>query len=451
MLLEFRVTNFRSVCDEQVLSLVPAVKQKEYTANVLKNGRYEALNALALYGPNDGGKSNLLRAIEVLDMMVHLSSSWSSTTFMPHDPFLLRVGWETKPTELEATFVVDGKRYRYGVAYTASGVNQEWLFRKVVGREVVLFERQGDTIEVGKGFVTSSPKQKLQLETAIESTRPNALFLSVCDQFNLPEAKQIMQWFARLNNIDGSNTQEARRRTAQLLREPNFAQPIRDYLASLSLKVLEVEITDRKFDENELPQNMPQELRGEFSKALQGKTAPIVQAKHRVYDANGKPTADTITWDWAGRESAGALKALELSGDVIWALTYGGVLIVDEIEAKMHTLVTLNVINLFLNPATNPNGAQLLFATHDTNLLTYAKLRRDQICFAEKNKWEGTETYALSDFQYLPSATSQKSAVERPDTDKEKRYFEGRYGAVPASADFQRFIKQHQRWPTPVK
>ena len=96
----------------------------------------------------------------------------------------------------------------------------------------------------------------------------------------------------------------------------------------------------------------------------------------------------------------------------------------------MHPLITLDTINLFLSKETNPNKAQLIFATHDTNLLSYSKLRRDQIYFTEKNTWESTELYSLSDFVYLPTE-GDKPEKERSDTDKEKRYIEGRYGAIP--------------------
>ena len=107
--------------------------------------------------------------------------------------------------------------------------------------------------------------------------------------------------------------------------------------------------------------------------------------------------------------------------------------------------MTLNTINVFLNPDSNPNQAQLIFATHDTNLLSYSNLRRDQICFVEKNQWESTELYALSDFVYFGEKNGAfKSEKERPDSDKEKRYFEGRYGAIPALGNFQQFIRSTQ-------
>jgi AAA15 family ATPase/GTPase len=129
------------------------------------------------------------------------------------------------------------------------------------------------------------------------------------------------------------------------------------------------------------------------------------------------------------RESSGSIKALQLGGPIVLALMTGGVLIIDEIEAKLHPLITLDTINLFLNTESNPHQAQLIFATHDTNLLSYSDLRRDQIYFAEKNNWESTEVYSLSDFVYLRN--NNKEEKERPDTDKEKRYIEGRYGAIP--------------------
>jgi len=99
--------------------------------------------------------------------------------------------------------------------------------------------------------------------------------------------------------------------------------------------------------------------------------------------------------------------------------------------------MTLHTINMFLDKEININNAQLIFATHDTNLLSYASLRRDQIYFCEKNEWESTEFYSLSDFVYLDkNGANLKSTKERPDTDKEKRYFEGRYGAVPILGNF---------------
>ena len=133
---------------------------------------------------------------------------------------------------------------------------------------------------------------------------------------------------------------------------------------------------------------------------------------------------------------------MHLSGPILWALVNGGILVVDEIEAFLHPIMTLNTIEIFLDPKSNPNKAQIVFATHDTNLLSYAKLRRDQIYFAEKNKWESTELFSLSDFKYYGERNGQTiSESERPDVDKEKRYIEGRYGAIPTLGEFNQYIR----------
>ncbi|MBK8045539.1 MAG: ATP-binding protein [Haliscomenobacter sp.] len=225
----------------------------------------------------------------------------------------------------------------------------------------------------------------------------------------------------------------------------NYSGKIKQYLASLNLNIVDVDVTTKDFEESELPDDMPKSMKSRLAKSLKGKQSYTVFAKHRMYDANAFPTHDTHRWKWEDRESSGAQKAFQLSGPILWALANGGVLIIDEIEAKLHPVMTLNTIDVFLVKASNPNNAQLIFATHDTNLLSYSNLRRDQICFAEKNKWESTEIYSLSDFVYFGEHNGQfKSEKERPDTDKEKRYFEGRYGAIPALGNFQKFIRNTQ-------
>lgn len=436
MLLEFRVTNYRSIAEEQIISLVPATRQTDYPENILETGRYQALNALALYGSNSSGKSNALLAINMLDRLVYFSAKSTSTTRLPHDPFQLREGWGDKPTRFEITFVQAGNRYRYGVAFTASEITAEWLFRKKESREVNLFAREGDTIDVGPGLEGS----RRIINAAIEATRPNALFLSMCDTLNLEEAKNIMQWFSKLRINDGLNTDEIG--TVSLWENPEMREKIKQYMAALGFGILDIDIATREFDESELPASMPNSQRDQLAGMLRGKKTYSIHTIHRLYDREGNPTDNTLTWKLEERESSGTQKALHLSGPVLWALANGGILIIDEIEAKLHPLMTLNTIELFLNKASNPDGAQLLFATHDTNLLTYAKLRRDQINFAEKNAWEGTELYALSDFKYLHGDGS--SSKERPDADKEKRYFEGRYRAIPAFKDFHKLVRDSQ-------
>jgi len=437
MLLEFKVSNYRSIGEKQILSLIPAPKQKDHEQNIILKNKYRALNAIALYGANASGKSNVLDAMRLLKMMIYLSARTSSSSKLPYDPFLLCEGWENKPTAFEILFLIDKNRYRYGFEFNAEEIQKEWLFRKSTGREVNLFEREGEIIDVSSGY---NGKNKI-VDAAIEATRANALFLSTCDILNVEEAKSIIQWLKHFYIPGSLNTDIERMITAELLLNKDYRNKIKHYLSSICMNIIDIDVTKKKSEASDLPVDMPQNGKNGF---MQGQGYTVL-SKHRFYDAEKKPTANVISWEWDERESAGAKKALHLSGPILETLSNGGVLIIDEIEAKTHPIMTINTIDVFLNKESNPNNAQLIFATHDTNLLSYSKLRRDQIYFTEKNEWESTELYSLSDFVYFGEKNGAfVSEKERPDTDKEKRYIEGRYGAIPVLGDFQNFIRNIQ-------
>jgi len=431
MLIEFRVSNYRSIGEEQILSLIPDTKKSDSNNNVIEKGKHKALNAIAIYGSNASGKSNLLLSMSLLDRLVHLSGRSSSTTKLPHDPFLLREGWTKKPTKFEVTFIINNAKFRYGVEFFEEEIVSEWLYKKTIGREVNLFLRKEDIIDP-----SSAIKANIKIiDAAIEATKPNALFLSTCDMFNIDFAKEIFQWFRNFNMIDGLNTEREMINTVNLWEDEKFQNKIIEYMKRLNLGIIDVDISSKEFDASELPENLNENTRNKLIKQLTGKKGFKILTKHKLYSSEGKKTKNFLTWKLEERESAGTNKVFHLSGPILWALVNGGVIIIDEIEAKLHPIMTLETINLFLNKNSNPNNAQLVFATHDTNLLTYSKLRRDQIYFSEKNHWESTEIYSLSDFVYTDNTNSSRK--ERPDADKEKRYFEGRYGAIPVLENFQ--------------
>jgi uncharacterized protein len=422
MLIEFKVSNYRSVGDEQVLSLIPNTAYDDYPENIIDSSGHQALNVAAIYGNNGSGKSNLLSAISLFDRMIHISARTSSTTNLPYDPFLLRKGYEEKPVKFEITFIIENIRYKYGIEYFQKQIYREWLYKKGKGRELLLFGREDDVIEPTASFKVN----RTILDAAIEATRPNGLFLSTCDMLNVDEAKTIMNWFKKLNSLSGINTEDQEIRTVKMWEDTDMRTAINDYMLSLNLGIVGLNISTKDFDENDLPENLSENVRRDLINTLKDKQSYSVATTHKVYDHDGKLTSDTLSWKLDERESEGTIKAFHLSGPIIYALVTGGVLIIDEIEAKMHPILTLSTIDLFINKKTNPKGAQLIFATHDTNLLTYSRLRRDQIFFSEKNIWESTELYSLSGIVYPNS--NQK---ERLDTNKEKRYLEGRYGAIP--------------------
>ncbi|NDW11977.1 ATP-binding protein [Bacteroides sp. 214] len=428
MLIEFRGSNFRSLGDEQVLSLVPSSKHSECVdSTIFTKEKYEALSVVSIYGANASGKSNLIKAMKLFDRIVHLSARSSSTTVLPYDPFLLREGYNLKPTEFEITFITENNiRYRYGFSFNQKDILSEWLYRKKIGREVSLFVRENDIIDVSSGFNGAS---KL-IEASIEATRNNALFLSTCDMLNVEEAKNIFQWFKYFNVVDGLETEIEEITTVNLWEQEEYRAKIKNYLLALNLGFKDINIATKKFEEKDLPENIDKSTRQSLIGQLEGSTGFLVKTIHQLYNEFGKQSMQTIEWDMDKRESSGTKKAFHLSGPILWALTNGGILIIDEIEAKMHPIMTLDTINLFLSAETNPNKAQLIYTTHDTNLMTYLNIGRDQIYLTEKNNWESTELYSLSDIQY------KDPKKEHPDTDREKRYLEGRYGAIPVFGSF---------------
>jgi hypothetical protein len=431
MLIEFKISNFRSIAEQQVLNMSPTLKYKDYLSNILTVGKNQALNAVAIYGANASGKSNMLRAFAVLDKLVHTSAKNNSLATLDYTPFLLKEGYEQQPTTFEITFILDDTRYRYGLAYNKTTIISEYLYRKVVSRETVLFLREADTIDASSPFSSSA---KL-VDIAIEATRENALFLSICDMLNIPIAKKILAWFQKLISMDGLNTEDAEAfKTLKLFQNPTYQEPIKKYLMALDLGFFDVSVEQLDFNPNTLPPDLNEEQRNQLITLLSGKKQLIPQAYHYVYNDKNEKTTNVRAWSLNEYESRGTQKAFEWSGPISYILLKGGVLIIDEIEAKMHPILTLNTIKLFLNKDTNPHNAQIIFATHDTNLLSYAELRRDQIFFVEKNNTEATELYALSDFKYF-NQQGEKEA-ERIDSDKEKRYLEGRYGAIPMLGNF---------------
>lgn len=433
MLLEFSVANYRSIGEKQTLNLVPAPKQKEYSENITSMSSFSALNAAALYGANASGKSNFLRAMSLMDFIIHTSSRTASTAKLPYDPFLLREGFSQMPTIFEIVFIHGEVRYRYGFSFDKTSIKEEWLYRKISGREVPLFIREEDTIDVRNPFCS----KKALIDAAIESTRDNALFLSQSDAFNIEEAKNVLAWFDSFIMINGLYTEAHESQTVELWKDQSKQDTINKYLNEVSIGVEGVNILT--LDMNDLP--LSKDSGDKNASSIKGMEAYNIQSIHQTYDNLGNPTGKMILWDFDEHESEGSIKTLQMTGPIIWALANGGVLIIDEIEAKLHPILTLNVIDMFLDAKCNPKKAQLIFATHDTNLLSFAKLRRDQIYFCEKNKWESTELFSLSDFVYFGERDGKTiSEKERKDSDKERRYMEGRYGAIPVLGKFKENI-----------
>lgn len=415
MLLEFSVGNFLSFKTKTTLSLA-ATSIKEYVdTNIFSTERHDLLKGAVIYGANASGKSNFIRAMSTMRRLVLQSFDQSSTDELDITPFLLNTDTEKAPSFFEAVFIIDSIRYRYGFEADDKQIQAEWLFESPKTAEKALFIREKDGIEVMRGF----PEGK-DLE---ERTRDNALFLAVADQFNGKVAKRIMQWFNNLITISGLSHEGYKGVTFGMLENKQTRSTLLDFYKKLDLGFDDISISKKPFDPKELPKDMPESLVKQLVTDLEGAFKIDIKTIHKKYNAKGKAIGN-VEFDMRSQESSGTNKLFNISGPVFDVLNDGGVLVVDELDASLHPLLTLAVTKLFNSKEFNRNNAQLIFATHDTNLLYYGDYRRDQIYFVEKDQYGASDMYSLVEYK-------EEGKTIRKDRSFEKDYIEGRYGAIP--------------------
>ncbi|MDB5277313.1 MAG: hypothetical protein JWR61_2268 [Ferruginibacter sp.] len=430
MLLEFTVGNFLSFRDKKTLSLDATAVKEHAETNLILTERYKILKGAVIYGANSSGKSNLVKAMSTMRRLVLQSFEQSSTAELDITSFLLQTENEEKPSFFEVLFLVDETRYRYGFEADNYSIKSEWLYEAKKTGEKPLFIREEDGIEVMKIF----PEGK-DLE---EKTRDNALFLAVVDQFNGKTAKTIMNWFTNFVTISGLSHERYTGVTFRLLENEASKPLLQAFFNTVDLGFDSVKLNKKEFDLARLPKDMPESIMQELSIKLQGKTMVDAITMHKKYNDKNK-VIGAVEFDMDSQESAGTNKVFNMSGPVFDVLNDGGVLVVDELDASLHPLLTLAITKLFNSRDHNPKNAQLIFATHDTNLLTYGNYRRDQIYFVEKDKYGASDLYSLVEYK-----EEGATKAVRKDRSFEKDYIQGRYGAIPFIGNLSNIVKEWQ-------
>jgi len=418
MLLEFRVRNFRSIRDEQALNLIASGDKELAATHLAPTGLKSAPHALrtvVVYGPNASGKSSLLRALDYLRAVV----AESATVIQPGQtynvqPFKLDPATAHQPTEFEITFLLSGVRHQYAFAMTPQRIVSESLLVYRSSKPTQLFSRQyidGDGDDYEFSTYLTGPRRLWQ-----ESTRPNALFLSMAAQLNSEQLSPVFNWIVRnITFLPAGATVLPDFTTALLATEQGRAS-IREFLSTADISIADVQAVPRKGMQAQWVMSASglqasQEER-EFLMPVFEHSTPKGSAKFELHD-----------------ESEGTQRLYGLIAPVLDCLRDGRVLVVDELDSSLHTLLVRRLVTMFQTPELNPNGAQLIFSTHDTSLLDHTLFRRDQIWFTEKDADQATRLYPLTDF-----SPRKQEAWERG-------YLAGRYGAVPFFDD----------WPAPAK
>ena len=419
MLLEFTCANFRSINHKCTLSLraqglsdVP----KDNVCHITKN--VKVLRTAALYGANSSGKTNVICAFLFMVHHVVESVRLNDSDKLRYDPFRLSLT-SGKPTFFEAVFIVEGRTFRYGFEFNESRIMGEWLYSSPIGgkREKCLFIRTEDGIGVNeKNFPEGIGKEA--------STNDNRLFVSLCAQLKGEISQAIISKFETMNVISGLESRGYSTYSKVMLhtKREGYDGAIK-FFDRVQLGFNAIETKEKDFDESALPQDLPAEMKEGLVRQFSGKKAIELFSRHNVYDKSGTVVGSTI-FD-INEESEGTRKLIVLSGPIFDTLANGKVLWVDELDAKMHPLISKHIVELFNNPKTNPYNAQLIFSTHDTHLLSSKLLRRDQIWFTEKDKMEQTDLYNMMDID-LPDGSKPRN-----DSNYERNYIAGRYGAVP--------------------
>lgn len=430
MLIEFRAENHRSLRDEQALTLEAGRvgNADDKRPRSIRGWSDPMLPVAAIYGANASGKSNVLSALACMrNAVVHSHRSWAPDEGVPRAAF----AWGPKkdePSLFEVTLLIDSVRYQFGFLASSQRFLEEWLYAWPHGKKQVWYERDNSDFRFGENL-------KGENRLIAEVTRDNALFLSAAVQLKHPQLHQVFSWFRELQFIN---------------------MPVPRALGgwpSPSLSRI-VGLIDDTHPPTLFTDNESESLPDQFRAMLRNADFGIVEMRAVKTDSADDETAyprvriqlkhkSSISDAWLPleEESQGTQKLFRMALPVLQALREGSVLVVDELESSLHPSVAQEIVNLFNDPDRNPHNAQLIFSTHNTNLLgtTLGEpvLRRDQVWLTEKDPEGGTVLYPLTDYK------------PRKSENLERGYLQGRYGAIPFLGNFAWTTEESSHDQTP--
>ena len=434
MFIEFQIGNFRSFRDIQRFSLQASLLRTNDSGleedNVFEASEFRLLKSKAIYGSNASGKSNLAKAICAFTLMVSKSVSKEDIPkIIWDDRFKLITEWDNQPVFFQYIFLVEGKVFRYGFQILDSKVSYEWLFGDVKGVEKEYFMRNPEGLEVNENQFKGSELFIDQIKKGNnELFRQDSLFLTAAALNGNKLAKKLRDIIRGVITVDGVNDGDAILYAIHVLEEGTEEEKssIKKLLSAADTGIEDLEIIE--FQEGrskkQLTKKTKEDINENNSKVLKG-----LFSLHSRYDEKGI-FYDKISVPFGEWESEGTAKLLSIGALVLEALNNGRTLIVDEFDARFHANLTLKILELFHNKISNPRNAQLIFVTHDSGLLRRANLRRDQICFVNKDYFGLSSIRTLIEYKGV-----------RKDASYEKEYLSGKYSAVPSLDKIDSIIK----------
>ncbi|OXA83828.1 hypothetical protein SAMN06265346_11436 [Flavobacterium hercynium] len=392
MLLNFRVSNFRSINEMVELSMVPSDLKnpvnsiKVTNPEATKNKDYYALTSAAIYGPNASGKSNIIKALgDFREYVRNSTDNKPNEAISLYEPFKLSEKSLRNPSFFSIDMLIGNVLYTYSIEVFEKEVIKESLFFYPKGLKVKVFERNRQEFYKGNGYEGI-------FETIKQRTTENQLFLSKAAVENIEIAKSVYERISMVLVF-----------TTDVFHSDRFNRTANKHIFS-------------DFEGKSLILNLSKSLIQKLDTQVidfQEKDG-VIKTIH-LNDKN-----ERIEFEFSD-ESSGTQRAISFSPLIFMALKYGDTIVADEFERSLHPEIAQYILSLFNDPEVNTKGAQFIFATHDTTLLSPENnLRRDQINLVEKNSKGETELYTVSDIKGI-----------RGDGNFEKWYIEGRLGAVP--------------------
>lgn len=423
MLIEFRFKNYRSFRDEAVLSM-EATGLGAYKNCLIAYGGMKLLPGAAIYGKNGGGKSNVIRAFWLAVQFVkNAQRTQHENAIIPVVPFALNDFSATEPSEFEFVYTMDNIKYWYQFSATRERIWEESLYHAPKGQKALVFSRERQNFL----FTEDKAKRKLISETVAD----NQLFFSVACTMNDIACVNAMKWF-RERVYFSRDYADIPKQLLDYSNDSNMLKAISDYAktADVGIEDMQFEINSRKVADVEFPKNLPEGVKAALSQFLlvlaetsnnsetQLKMGEVkAVSKHQGINKAGKIELYPLGLE---DESDGTRKLMSIAPAIESVLDNGGLLLVDELERELHPILVNFVVAKFQSKDTNRKGAQIIFTTHNTELLNMELLRKDQLYFADKKQADGSsELYSISEFGTKTSENIRKG------------YLIGKYGATP--------------------
>lgn len=411
MLLRFAVANHRSIRDRQELSLVASSlsDRRDGLVSSALSPSGGVLPAIVIYGANASGKSNLVDALRTMrEMILRSYHDAPAGGVSARHPYRLDDVSESAPSCFEADFVLEGVRHHYGFNAANKAFAAEWLQDYPAGRRRMLFERQGGDFEFGRSL-------KGRNRVIADLTRDNCLFLSAAAQNGHQKLTSVHGYFAHINGVVGTVFSGSQAATAA---SGELDGRILKFLDEIDSGIVGHRVLEAALGEE------GRQLVSKLAK-LGVETPPeqvsLLELAHS--GANGKD----VYFEFEN-ESAGTRRLVVVLAHAFASLDTGTPLVVDELDASLHTAASQALLALFSTPETNPHGAQLIATVHDTNLLDVPILRRDQVWFAEKSQQGATRIFPLTDIR------------TRKGDNLRRGYLQRRYGAAPRGVSPSEFV-----------